>query len=337
MLDRELKKGSAELIILSIVEPRPRHGYEISKLIETQSGGQLKFHVASLYPLLYRLEERGWLQGRWVEKAGRAAAPVLRPHRRRTPRARAGSAKRGRRSCRPCSSSRESTMPDWAEHLRDAARRRCDCQARARRRSSRSCRSISTSATRSCGAPARHDADASRLALEELGDPDALPHHMGALRQAHVAPPITPGAPGVTAPRRSASGPPARGASAAQAARVHGGGDADARARHRRQHRHLQPDRRGAPAPAAVPGRRPSRRDLGGEPSGARARRAVIAARQRRRCRLARAHGQLRERGGRVAAHRGLPGDGDAERVGAAASPPASSKRWVSHRSWGAH
>ena len=70
LLDRELKKGSAELIILSIVEPRPRHGYEISKLIEARSGGKLKFHVASLYPLLYRLEERGWLQGRWVEKAG---------------------------------------------------------------------------------------------------------------------------------------------------------------------------------------------------------------------------------------------------------------------------
>src|ERR1043165_5357246 len=70
MLDRELKKGSAELIILSIVEPRPRHGYDISRLIESRSGGQLKFHIASLYPLLYRLEERGWLQGRWVEKPG---------------------------------------------------------------------------------------------------------------------------------------------------------------------------------------------------------------------------------------------------------------------------
>ena len=69
-LDRELKKGSAELIILSIVEPRARHGYEISQLIEARSAGQLKFHVASLYPLLYRLEERGWLQGRWVEKPG---------------------------------------------------------------------------------------------------------------------------------------------------------------------------------------------------------------------------------------------------------------------------
>jgi transcriptional regulator len=70
MLDRELKKGSAELLILSLVEARPRHGYEISKLIEARSEGMLRFNVASLYPLLYRLEKRGWIQGRWVEKAG---------------------------------------------------------------------------------------------------------------------------------------------------------------------------------------------------------------------------------------------------------------------------
>ncbi|HEY6806528.1 MAG TPA: PadR family transcriptional regulator [Pyrinomonadaceae bacterium] len=70
MLDRELKKGSAELLILSLVETRPRHGYEISKLIESRSDGTLKFNIASLYPLLYRLERRGWIKGRWVEKAG---------------------------------------------------------------------------------------------------------------------------------------------------------------------------------------------------------------------------------------------------------------------------
>src|SRR5919197_642654 len=70
MLDRELKKGSAELLILSLVEARPRHGYEISKLIEARSKGVLRFNVASLYPLLYRLEKRGWIKGRWVEKAG---------------------------------------------------------------------------------------------------------------------------------------------------------------------------------------------------------------------------------------------------------------------------
>jgi PadR family transcriptional regulator PadR len=69
-LEREMKKGAAELMVLSIVGGGAKHGYEIAKLIETSSGGQLKFHVASLYPLLYRLEERGWLQGRWVEKAG---------------------------------------------------------------------------------------------------------------------------------------------------------------------------------------------------------------------------------------------------------------------------
>lgn len=70
MLDRELKKGSAELLILSLVEHRPRHGYELGKLIEERSEGRIRFKVASLYPLLYRLEQRGWIQGRWVEKAG---------------------------------------------------------------------------------------------------------------------------------------------------------------------------------------------------------------------------------------------------------------------------
>jgi transcriptional regulator len=69
-LDRELKKGSAELLILSLLDAQPRHGYELSKLIETRSGGQLVFHIDSLYPLLYRLEERGWIHGTWVEKAG---------------------------------------------------------------------------------------------------------------------------------------------------------------------------------------------------------------------------------------------------------------------------
>ena len=68
ILDRELKKGSAELLILSLVEDQPRHGYDIGSLIEQRSRGVLRFNIASLYPLLYRLERRGWIQGRWVEK-----------------------------------------------------------------------------------------------------------------------------------------------------------------------------------------------------------------------------------------------------------------------------
>jgi transcriptional regulator len=70
ILDRELKKGSAELLILALVDSRPRHGYEISQLIEQRSNGDLRFKAASLYPLLYRLERRGWIAGTWVEKAG---------------------------------------------------------------------------------------------------------------------------------------------------------------------------------------------------------------------------------------------------------------------------
>lgn len=68
MPDREWKKGSAELLILSLLEQQARHGYDICKLIEARSHGALRFHVTTLYPLLYRLEHRGLVQGRWMEK-----------------------------------------------------------------------------------------------------------------------------------------------------------------------------------------------------------------------------------------------------------------------------
>ncbi len=66
--DQEWKKGSAELLVLSLLEDQPRHGYDISKLIQLRSGGALTFHVTSLYPLLHRLEEQGAIEGLWVEK-----------------------------------------------------------------------------------------------------------------------------------------------------------------------------------------------------------------------------------------------------------------------------
>jgi PadR family transcriptional regulator len=70
MFSSELKKGSTEMLVLSLLEARPRHGYEIGKLIEARSGGQLTFALPTLYPTLLRLENRGWIKGRWVEKAG---------------------------------------------------------------------------------------------------------------------------------------------------------------------------------------------------------------------------------------------------------------------------
>src|SRR5215813_13712113 len=70
MFSRELKKGSTEMLVLSLLESRARHGYEIGKRIETASGGRLRFRIGSLYPILCRLEDRGLITGRWVERAG---------------------------------------------------------------------------------------------------------------------------------------------------------------------------------------------------------------------------------------------------------------------------
>ena len=70
MFSSELKKGSSEMLILSLLETQPRHGYEIGKLIEARSGGKLTFALPTLYPTLLRLESRGWIKGRWVEKSG---------------------------------------------------------------------------------------------------------------------------------------------------------------------------------------------------------------------------------------------------------------------------
>lgn len=67
----EAKRGSAEIVILALLEQQSHHGYEIARLIEQRSGGALRFTLASLYATLYRMEERGWIKGRWIEQAGR--------------------------------------------------------------------------------------------------------------------------------------------------------------------------------------------------------------------------------------------------------------------------
>jgi PadR family transcriptional regulator, regulatory protein PadR len=69
-LQRELKRGSTELLILALLEERDRHGYELATLIDARSRGAISFHAASLYPTLYRMEDRDLIEGRWVEKAG---------------------------------------------------------------------------------------------------------------------------------------------------------------------------------------------------------------------------------------------------------------------------
>ena len=68
--NRDINKGSSELLVLTLLEGRPRHGYDIGKLMEERSNGQIRFHVGSLYPILFRLEDRGLIAGRWLEKDG---------------------------------------------------------------------------------------------------------------------------------------------------------------------------------------------------------------------------------------------------------------------------
>lgn len=67
-----IKRGSAELAILALLETEALHGYEIARQIEEQTKGALRFTVASLYPLLYSLEKRGLVAGAWEQtRAGR--------------------------------------------------------------------------------------------------------------------------------------------------------------------------------------------------------------------------------------------------------------------------
>jgi PadR family transcriptional regulator PadR len=68
-MESERKKGSAELLVLAQLETRARHGYEIAQVIEERSKGLVSFQVASLYPVLNRLESKGWIEGKWVEQA----------------------------------------------------------------------------------------------------------------------------------------------------------------------------------------------------------------------------------------------------------------------------
>ncbi len=58
------------MLILSLIEERPRHGYEILKLLEERSGGVIKFHIGSMYPILFRLDQRGWIRGEWQSEKG---------------------------------------------------------------------------------------------------------------------------------------------------------------------------------------------------------------------------------------------------------------------------
>ena len=198
-LDRELKKGAAELLILSLLEVRARHGYEISKLIQTRSGGVVLFHIDSLYPLLYRLEERGWIQGRWVEKAGerrRRYYQLTGEGAKCSP----DSATPGTRSSTPCGASPAASMREGLKGPLTCAPAwpACGSLRRARRRLSKSCRSISTIGCEELdcrlAATARIRDGAGDL-VELENTPAGSTSQLATLRQAHMRDAPPPGLP----------------------------------------------------------------------------------------------------------------------------------------------
>jgi PadR family transcriptional regulator, regulatory protein PadR len=65
MVGTGIKRGTAELAVLSVLEGGPMHGYEMARRIEQQTKGALRFTLAALYPMLYRMEQRGWIRGAW--------------------------------------------------------------------------------------------------------------------------------------------------------------------------------------------------------------------------------------------------------------------------------
>jgi hypothetical protein len=191
-LDRELKKGSAELLILSLLDARPRHGYELSKQIETRSRGQLTFHIDSLYPLLYRLEERGWIKGPGRRRPASAAAGSTRSPRKDGACSR-GSARRGRPSWRRSVASRRANMPDWAPEVRQ----RLSSLHLSPTREIEIVEELSQHLDdryRELVAGGASPEEATRLTLASFTDANFLARHMAPLRQSRALPPITPGA-----------------------------------------------------------------------------------------------------------------------------------------------
>ena len=68
----KIARGSGELAILSLLAEQQLYGFEIARQIGERTAGALKFTLASLYPLLYDMEKKGWVEGRWqANQAGR--------------------------------------------------------------------------------------------------------------------------------------------------------------------------------------------------------------------------------------------------------------------------
>ncbi len=64
-IDRELKRGTLEMILLRLLSERQMYGYELVSTLEQRGGEQFQMKEGTLYPVLYRLENDGFIESRW--------------------------------------------------------------------------------------------------------------------------------------------------------------------------------------------------------------------------------------------------------------------------------
>lgn len=77
-IDKELLKGATETLVLSVLSAQPSHGYELVQRLKQRSAGIFQFGEGTLYPLLYKLEDKGLIRGEWQESTGQRRRRVYR-------------------------------------------------------------------------------------------------------------------------------------------------------------------------------------------------------------------------------------------------------------------
>lgn len=69
-MNKEMLKGTVDILILSVLSERDNYGYEISKIIKTKSGNQFEILEATMYLSLKRLEKQNAIEGYWGDETG---------------------------------------------------------------------------------------------------------------------------------------------------------------------------------------------------------------------------------------------------------------------------
>lgn len=74
-IDNQLKKGVLTILVLRLINSKDMYGYELIQLLDDYSSGYYKLKEGSLYPVLYRLEDNGWIESYMVTSSQERRVP----------------------------------------------------------------------------------------------------------------------------------------------------------------------------------------------------------------------------------------------------------------------